>query len=294
MSTGPDDVEEWRGERVARWVRQAAGLDRQFAPVTSVLFDAAALVPGEAVLDVGCGTGPTTRRAARTVGASGRVSGLDISPDMLDAAAQEPVDADAAHIEWVVADATTWTPEDAAFDVVLSRFGVMFFSDPARAFTNLAGATRPGGRLAFVVWQRRDESPLFAVPLHAAVVALRAQRVDRTAAGITIDDFLADDATGPFSLHDPGHLTRLLTGAGWSGVHVDRHRLPLTFSGGLPPTEAAAAALDFGPTRALLAGLDREPVAVAEAAIADVLGTHVDVDGLVELTAAVQVVTATR
>ncbi len=150
---------------MARWQARVGGLK----PVADVLFAAANLRTGERVLDVGCGTGVTTHWAAREVGPSGRVVGLDISADMLAAAAAEPARDGAAPVEWVTADAVTWPPTPDAFDVVLSRFGVMFFSDPTAAFTRLATATRSGGRLAMTVWARRDDSDLFAVPLRAAL-----------------------------------------------------------------------------------------------------------------------------
>jgi SAM-dependent methyltransferase len=278
-------ADQWDGERVSRWLRQAEGLERQLAPVSAVLFDAARLAPGESVLDVGCGTGPTTWAAARAVGPTGRVVGLDVSAEMLAAAATAGTasPADAA-TEWVQADAVTWTPPMGAFDVVLSRFGVMFFSDPAAAFAHLAEAARPdGGRLAFAAWQRRDESDLFAVSLHAVVAAL-----PHLAPEVPADD------EGPFSLADTEALVALLAGAGWADVAVVAHRLAMPFAGGVDRTAAATAALDFGATRALLAGRAEDEVAAAEAAIADAFADHLDDHGHVVLTGAIHVVTARR
>src|SRR5262249_32610881 len=150
-------------------------------------------------------TGPATHRAAREVGPDGHVTGLDISAEMLAAAAAQP-DQDGqdgvAPLAWLAADAVTWQPQRHTYDVVLSRFGVMFFSDPAAAFRALATATRPGGRLAMVVWARRDESELFAVPLHAALGELRRR-------GVTVQ--VPPDDDGPFSLHDPATVAALLT-----------------------------------------------------------------------------------
>lgn len=287
------EQEHWTPDRVARWLRQAAGLERQLAPVSEVLFAAARLEPGESVLDVGCGTGPTTLAAAESVGPTGRVVGMDISGEMLAAAASN-VPAGVAPIEWVEADAVLWDPTDAAFDVVLSRFGVMFFSDPLAAFSNLARAARPGGRLVIAVWPSRDESEVFALPLQATVGVLRERAITVLPNGIDLDDFLAVDDEGPYSLSDTARLTTLLHDAGWSEVRIDRHDLDLLFGGGLSAADAATAALDFGPTRMALTGADDDVTAAAVGAIREAFADHVDADGLVVLSAGVHIVTATR
>jgi ubiquinone/menaquinone biosynthesis C-methylase UbiE len=281
MTTTFDDA--WAGDRVARWLSRAAGLERQLAAVADVLFAAAALRPGERVLDVGCGAGPTTRRAAREVGPTGRVTGLDISAEMLTAAAAQPDQDDAAPLAWVTADAATWQPDHDAFDVVLSRFGVMFFADPAAAFSRLATATRPGGRLAVAVWARRDESELFAVPLYAALDELRR-------CGVTVQE--PPDDQGPFSLHDPAIVTALLTTTGWSDVTCMPHRLRLPLGGGLDPASAATAVYDCGPVRLVTAQLGEDHRAAVTAAITAALADHVGPDGHVHLGAKILVVTA--
>lgn len=271
----------WSGERAARWLRRAADLERQMAPVSDVLFAAAALRPGERVLDVGCGTGPTTREAAAAVGPDGRVTGVDVSRDLLDAAA-----ATDAPVEWVLADVTTWSPPPAAYDVVLSRFGVMFFDDPQAAFTHLAEATRPGGRLAIAVWGPRTASPLFTVPLEAALGVLAAH-------GIPEPDGLSPHE-GPFSLHDPAATTRLLEGTGWRDVRCATHLLSLPFGGGLAPRAAAEASADFGPTRIAVGALDAAGRAAAVDVMTEALSAHVDEDGHVVLDAQVHIVRGER
>lgn len=284
--SGPCVEDAWTGDRVARWLARAEGLEAQLAPVADVLFAAAGLRRGERVLDVGCGTGPTTRGAASRLGPAGRVVGLDISAEMLAAAAARPAEPGAAPVEWVAADPVSWRPEPGVFDVVLSRFGVMFFSDPAAAFATLATATRPGGRLAMAVWARRDESDVFAVPLHAALDELRRR-------GTAVREPPDDD--GPFSLHDPAVVTALLTGAGWSGVTCTPHRLSLPLGGGLDPASAAAAVFDSGPLRLVTIQLERDDdrIAVTEA-ISAALAGHVDGRGHVHLGARILLVTATR
>lgn len=272
----------WAGDRVARWVQQAEALEVQLSPVADVLFAAAQLAPGEWVLDVGCGTGPTTRRAAAIVGAAGAVTGFDIAVEMLQAAAKAPIARGSAPIEWLVGDAVEWTPPEPAFDVVVSRFGVMFFSDPVRAFTNLAAATRPAGRLAIATWARRDESDLFAVPFHAALRALGRDGAD------------VPDDQGPFSLHDADVIRSVLEPAGWTDVRPEVHRLVLPFGGRLDPAASAAASLDFGPTRLVTAELDDATKATVVDAITDALARHVDGHGHVVLSGTVLVTTASR
>jgi SAM-dependent methyltransferase len=263
-------------------VKRSDELEAQLAPVADELFAAARLVPGEAVLDVGCGTGPTTRRAAATVGASGSVTGLDISADMLDTAAKGPVADGAAPIEWLPADVVEWVPSSAAFDVVLSRFGVMFFSEPVGAFTNLAAATRPGGRLVMSTWARRDESPLFAVPFAATLSALGRDPGD-----------LPDDQ-GPFSLHDAEAIAAVVEPAGWTDIRTTARHLVMPFGGGQDPATAAATALDFGPTRIVTADVDDDARARVVAAITEAFADNVDSRGHVSLGGTVLITTAVR
>ena len=265
-------TEDWSGERVARWIRQAAGLERQLEPVSEVLFAAAALRPGERVLDVGCGTGPTTRKAAALVGAQGHVTGLDVAVEMLDAASSMDVEEGSADIRWLAGDAARWTP-DESYDAVISRFGVMFFSDPLAAFRAFAEA---GDRLAMAVWTRRDDSELFRVPLRAALSVLDSV------------DVPADDE-GPFSLWEP---QALLATAGWTEVDVVPHTLALPFAGGLPPKEAATVAMDFGPTRTVTTDLDDASRRAVEAAIAEAFKDYLDADGHVVLSGRINLVTA--
>lgn len=279
---GGPPADAWDGDRVARWLRMAEGLERQLAPVSDVLFRTAALQPGERVIDVGCGTGPTTRRAALEVGPTGRVAGLDISGEMLAAAASVPVGDGAAPIDWVEGDVATTDVALPTADAVISRFGIMFFAHPVHAFERLA-ATAPGGRLVVAVWAHRERSDLFEVPLRAALDELDRRGIEATH---------PPRDGGPFSLGDEEEVRGLLEASGWTGVSWTPHGLRLLHGGGVGPREAAVASLDFGPTRFVTADLDDADRSAVTDAIERTLAEHLDRSGRVVLGGEVVVITA--
>jgi SAM-dependent methyltransferase len=281
MSESPD---EWPGDRAERWVRVADRLEHQLEPISDELFAAAGLRPGERVLDVGCGTGPTTRRAASLVGPQGSVTGLDIAPEMIAAARARPTAPDAAPIRWVEADAVTWDSGGEQFDAVISRCGVMFFSDPAAAFTTFARMTTDGGRLTAAVWAERSRSPLFDLPLSIAVAELGRAGVRPVVP--------APDA-GPYSLSDADAVRDLLTRSGWSDVSWEARPLRLAIGGGGSPTDAADGSLEFGPTRIVMVGVDEHLRRTVRDAVARVFADHVE-DGEVVLDATPVIVSARR
>jgi SAM-dependent methyltransferase len=280
-STSPD---AWPGDRAERWVRMADRLERQLAPVGDLLFTAAQLQPGERVLDVGCGTGPTTRRAAALVGPHGEVAGIDISPEMLVAARRaDPVGEDAAPIRWVVADAATWDAE-GGFDAVISECGVMFFADPDAAFANLARMAAAGGRFCAAAWAERSQSPVFQLPLSIALAEL-----DR--AGVVVE--VPSPTAGPYSLGDARQVERMLTATGWTDVRWEAHPMRLPVGGGAAPDEAARGSLEFGPTRTVMEGVTGPLRETVCAAVARAYEDHVE-DGEVVLDATPVIISARR
>ena len=133
----------WNGDGGRRWVATADRRDEVLGPVADALLAAAIPAEGDRVLDVGCGCGVTTLLAGRAVGATGAATGIDLSEPMLDVA-RAGAD-DARNVRFLQADAQTHMFDAAAFDLVISRFGSMFFDDPVRAFANLADAMKTRG-----------------------------------------------------------------------------------------------------------------------------------------------------
>jgi SAM-dependent methyltransferase len=250
---------DWATQAGSRWLACADQTEARIAPVSDVLFAAAALQPGERVLDVGCGRGPTTRRAAELVGSAGLVVGLDVAQDLLAAAADMPVGAGAAPIEWVAADAQRAAPPRTDFDVVLSRFGVMFFDDAVAAFANLRGATRPGGRLTVAVWQPRERSAIHEVPLRVALAAAEA-------AGTTLVPLPGD--AGPYSFGIRDIALDVLDRAGWSDPTFTPHVLQLPFAPpGADPAFVATSVMGMGAVEALLRPASSEVRSAVQSAL---------------------------
>jgi SAM-dependent methyltransferase len=243
----------WDEERAALWLANADTRERQLQPVSDALFDRASLQPGERVLDVGVGSGPTTSQAWEAVRPDGSVTGIDIAPPMITAARQRVT---ASEIEWIVGDAASYDFPPKTYDAVISRFGVMFFTDPVAGFRNLCEATRPGGRLIVSVWSNLHATGLFGIPYTVATTTLH--RLGAEYEGFPPDGIL-------FSLGWPETIRDVLNAAGWADVEttVDNRLLYL------PPDPLAVAKMTMasGPVQALLEGQPETVRAEVEAAL---------------------------
>jgi len=200
-----DQAEAWDGPEGEHWALHHERFDATISPHHGVLITAAAFAPGERVLDIGCGNGLSSRDAARAVGPSGSVLGVDLSGPMLAVAAQLAEEEGLDNVRFERGDAQVQSFEPGAYDLVISRFGVMFFLDPVAAFTNIASALRPGGRAAFLVWQ--------SVAANEWVSAMR----DALAVGRDLP-VPPPGAPSPFGLADTDFTRGVLTEAGFTDI----------------------------------------------------------------------------
>ncbi|MEP7455417.1 class I SAM-dependent methyltransferase [Phyllobacterium sp. SB3] len=173
---------------------------------------AANVGPGDRVLDIGCGAGQSTRDAAR-IAVEGNATGVDTSSEMLEVARQRSAEENLLNTTFEHGDAQNHSFPFAHFDLCISRFGVMFFADPAAAFANIARAMRPGGRLAWMVWQSQE--------LNDWSGAIRRALAPETS--------ISADALKPFSLGDPAIATKLLTEVGFGSIDFIDVREPVFY-----------------------------------------------------------------
>ncbi len=267
----------WNEEAGPVWARRQAEMDRVLEPYGLLALEAAGIAPGASVLDVGCGCGATTLELARRAGPGGRVLGIDLSEPMLARARERAAAAGAGGVRFELADAQEHPFEPGTFDRVYSRFGVMFFEDPVRAFANLRRGLRPDGSLCFVCWQGLERNAWLQVPLRALapIVALPPPP--------------PPGAPGPLSLGDEGRLRRLLGAAGFARVAVEGRELP--FATGTGVRETAAFFLEVGPVARVLREQPEAPRDRMEEALAAALAPFETGRG-VELPSAVFVVRA--
>lgn len=242
-----DQEDYWNAAAGETWVAFQDQLDRQIGPLGARAIRALDPKPGERLVDLGCGCGQTTLQLAERVRPGGQVLGLDLSHPMLTVARRRAVAAGLHGVQFIQADAQTHAFEPARLDSAYSRFGVMFFSDPVAAFTNIRRGVRPEGRLAFVCWRSLAENEWMSVPLRAGLQHL---------APAPPQD---PNAPGPFAFADPERVQRILADAGFGRIVIEGHDQKIG-AGNLD--ETLAMALRVGPLGALLRAQPeaREPV----------------------------------
>lgn len=275
-----EQIESWNGTTGVKWVANQDRLDRMLAPFSKALLDTAKVKTGEHVLDIGCGCGATTLDLARAAGTEGHVLGVDVSAPMV-GRAQERAGAESSRAVFRIADASTYAFEPNAFDVLVSRFGVMFFDEPASAFANLHAALRETGRLAFVCWRGLGENPWVTVPLRAAL------------AHIAPPEPSAPEAPGPFAFADRDRVTSILQHAGFHHVALTPFDAPLLIGSAGPEAveDGLQQSMEIGPVSRLIANEAPDVRERVKDSIRNELTKHVTAKGLL-LAGAVWIVTA--
>lgn len=271
-------IDYWNGPAGQKWVDQSNRLDAMLAPFADAALEAASIKQGERALDIGCGAGALTLRAAGVAGSAASL-GVDVSEPLLKLAKRRAADASSS-ARFEQADASAFKT-DQAFDLMISRFGVMFFEDPAAAFANIRQQIRADGRMAFMCWQKLSLNDWAFAPLQAALPLLKEAPPQPD-----------PHAPGPFAFADKDRLADILTSAGWKSVAIEPFETPVTLPG--DDVEASAAfMLKLGPLSRLIAAqnLDSGPI---EDALKSSLTEEMGADGQVTMKSACWRVTATR
>jgi SAM-dependent methyltransferase len=269
----------WNGIDGEYWARQQDHLDRTLAPVTEPLLAFAEPRAGFTVLDVGCGCGATTIELARAVGSSGRVVGVDISEPML-ARAKERL-REFGNATCLLGDAADLPLHDLSAELIVSRFGVMFFGDPVAAFANLRTGLASGGRVRFACWRPIHENPWLQVPLHA--VYEHAPRLPKP----------EPEEPGPFSFADVARVERVLTAAGFTPPSFTPLDVQLDLAAGGTVEDAALHSSGMGPAKRALADQSEDVRTAAIESIRRALTPYASASG-VKLPAGLWLVAAER
>jgi ubiquinone/menaquinone biosynthesis C-methylase UbiE len=236
-----DDEQEklWNGLAGRAWVETQELLDRMFEPLEALLVDAVLVGSRRRVLDVGCGTGGTTLAVARTIGATGRCVGMDISDPMI-ALARARAERERTPASFIRADVQAHDFEPGSFDMIISRFGVMFFEDSVRAFANLRRAAQDGAELRFIAWRSAAENPFMTTAERAAAPLLPNIPARRP------------DAPGQFAFADQRRVHRILEESGWTEIDIQ----PIDVVCTLPEKELVRYFTRLGPLGLILREVD--------------------------------------
>ncbi len=280
-TNGPNtaQIEHWNSRVGEMWAAFQTEMDATIGPLGELAMAAANVQPGEHVLDIGCGCGDTTLSLADRVGTKGTVLGLDVSEPMLNHAKRRA--AGRSNISFRRADVETHAFEPGRHDLVFSRFGVMFFQNPTRAFSNLRRALKPGGRLAFLCWQAREANPFFAVPRRAA-----RNHVD-------VPPPAGPREPGLFAFAEEGYVRRLLGEAGFDSIDHAPHEALVRIAGTPDFSAVLAFLMRIGPMAQALAEVGDDTRRRVKDDLAAILRPHYRGDG-VYLRTRTWVVTARR
>jgi SAM-dependent methyltransferase len=259
-----EQANAWNGHEGEYWATHQDRYDAAIRGHNARLLDAAQISTDAHVLDIGCGCGESTRGAARTA-SSGGALGVDLSSPMLARARERARAEGMGNVTFERADAQVHPFEAGAFDVAISRFGAMFFSDAVAAFTSVGRALRPGGRLALVSWQPLERNE-WLLALRASLAMGRTLPVPPVG------------VPGPFGLADPDGVRRILYDAGYVDVDLAEIREPFRF--GSDAEDAFGFVRGIGVVQGLIEDLDEATTAQALERLRMTLASHETNDGV--------------
>jgi SAM-dependent methyltransferase len=267
----------WDEEEGQHWVAEAEHFDKMLGPYGDRVIGGLSPEPAEKIIDVGCGNGALSLDVAARVGPQGHVLGLDLSGPMLSLARSRAGERGLGNVNFKQSDVQVHDFGEPKYDGVMSRFGVMFFDEPVVAFTNLRGALRPGGRIAFVCWQDPLQNDWLMVP------------AGKMLEFVPMPDMPAPGTPGPFALADADRTRSILSDAGFAGVELE----PVETQQWLG-ADTASAVNFLSRTeiaKSFLGEADDDTKAKVWAAVEAKLAEHTDDDG-VHLTGRAWLVTA--
>ena len=281
---GPNaqQAEYWNDVSGKRWVEMGDVIDAQISPLGRIAMDRAGVEAGEKIVDIGCGCGQTTLELAARTGEQGSVLGLDISRPMLESARERATDAGTDHVTFRQGDAQIHEFDPGSFDLLFSRFGVMFFSSPVEAFSNLRSALRPGGRLTFVAWQELGKNPWMLLPAMAAFKHLPSPGPP-------------PDPTdpGPFAFADRERVEGILRDSGFVDIELESLEHDLLVGGGHSLDKTVEFLAQLGPAGAALREASPDLRRTVMQEIHDAIKSYQVEDG-VRMPSATWIVTAKR
>jgi len=254
--------EDWAGEMGLKWLASLSLFEEMIAPIGDALLARADYQLGETVIDLGCGGGATTLAIGQMVAPSGKVMGVDISPDLVTAARARVTKAGVANAEFTCADASTVTLPEAPYDRIFSRFGSMFFEDPVSAFSNLHALVRKGGRIDLAVWGPPRDN-LWMMEMMGVV----RNHVEVPPA--------VPRAPGPFAFEDLEYLGEIMQGSGFADLDVVAYEGLQPVGGvGATPEQAVDFALSAMAAGRLLREKGEAILAAASQELTEVFALH--------------------
>ena len=237
--TNAEQAKHWSGAGADGWIELKAMIDKSFVPFTELLLADCSAGPTSRLLDVGCGTGDTTLAAMRRLGPKAQCVGLDISEPMIEAARAHAAKEGLA-ARFICADAQTHAFAPDVFDWVISRFGVLFFDDPVRAFANLRSAARGAAKLRFIAWRSPAENPFMTTAERAVAPLLPAVQPRQP------------DAPGQFAFANRERVSGILERSGWTDIQIR----PVDIECVMPEEVLVHYFTKLGPLPRVLPGMD--------------------------------------